>query len=300
MKVSDNCLFCESKILTANKNVPIFFNEKFFSWNKCKSCGLIFLLPALTNDDKLKVYAQINYHQKYYFKYLEDYTPQLKIIKGFSQRKFLDFGCGDAGLISFLQKNGYEVSGVEYDKHLVEKLSEQFKEINFFQLEDFWETTNKYDFIHLGDVLEHLSDPINLIEKLKEKLRPDGLFFIEGPLECNPNLGYYFREFTFFIKKIKNKELLRVNEPYHITYATTKNQQLFLKKLQLQQIVYKIGETGWPYIDTFKEVTSPWLFLQYLIAKTSIFLSFFIPKWGNRFTYIGKLKTSFREKNINI
>jgi len=65
---------------------------------------------------------------------------------------------------------------------------------------------------------------------------------------------------------------------------------LFFERLQLEKIYFKITEAGWPYIDTVKEIQSPWLFVQYLVAKISILCSAVIPQFGNRFRYIGKPK----------
>lgn len=289
MSVANNCLFCESNKIIVTQQLGIHFNNKIFTWNKCKNCGLLFLLPHLSNSDKEIMY-QYNYHETYYFKYTEDYRKQLQIIESLKKGTFLDFGCGDAGLISFLQKNNYTVTGVEYDEKLLEILTSKFEGINFIQESNFWKTTATFDIIHMGDVLEHVSNPKELMNQLKKRLNPGGVFFIEGPLECNPCLGYYCRKGTYFIRNILNRESLRVKYPYHITYSNARNQQLFFNQLQFEKINFKVGEKGWPYIDQLAEVKSPWLFLQYLVSKCSAFISSFISGWGNRFMYIGKNK----------
>lgn len=43
----------------------------------------------------------------------------------------------------------------------------------------------RFDAIHLGDVLEHLPHPASLLRELEPL---GGVFFIEGPLENNPSL----------------------------------------------------------------------------------------------------------------
>jgi 2-polyprenyl-3-methyl-5-hydroxy-6-metoxy-1,4-benzoquinol methylase len=215
MSLQNNCLYCNSEKITPGKELPIYFNEKEFTWNRCKNCGLLFLLPPLSDDDKKKMYNS-GYHETYYFNYTEDYSRQLELIKLYQKKTFLDYGCGDAGLLKFLQTNSYVVTGVEYDINLVEKLASKFRDIDFIVEKEFWGTTEKYDIIHLGDVLEHVSNPIKLIEQLKTRLNPGGIFFIEGPLEGNPCFAYYFRKCTYFIRYIFNKESLRVKYPYHI------------------------------------------------------------------------------------
>lgn len=289
MSVSINCLFCNSNKTGATKQLPIYFNSNTFTWNKCDNCKLLFLLPPLSESDKEAMY-KLSYHTTYYFNYNERYFKQLEIIKPFEKISFLDFGCGDAGLISFLQKNNFEVTGVEYHKDLIDILTSKFNKINFIQESRFWKTSATYDIIHLGDVLEHVSNPAELMNRLKKYLKPGGLFFVEGPLECNPSLGYYFRKCTYFFRNSINRESLRVKIPYHITFSNANNQQFFFDAQQLEKIIFKVQEAGWPYIDKIAEIKSPWLLLQYVVSKVSIFFSSFLSGWGNRFTYIGKLK----------
>ncbi len=289
MNLSINCLFCNSNKTVATKQLPIYFNSKTFIWNKCENCKLLFLFPHLSDSDKEAMY-KLSYHTTYYFNYNERYYKQLEIIKSFEKISFLDFGCGDAGLLFFLLKSNYEVTGVEYDNALIEILTSKFNKINFIQECLFWETSATYDIIHLGDVLEHLSNPADLMNRLKKYLKPDGLFFVEGPLECNPSFGYYFRKSTYFFRNIINRESLRVKIPYHITYSNANNQQLFFDGQHLEKIIFKVEEAGWPYIDKMVEIKSPWLLLQYFVSKISIFFSFFFSCWGNRFIYIGKQK----------
>lgn len=284
--VTPNCLFCNNRVAVTNR-LPVLFNKKIFSWLACSNCKLLFLWPALTVPDKELLY-NIEYHRKYYFNYTEKYDSQLRTLLDYGKKTVLDFGCGDAGLLAFLYKNNFIVTGVEFNEVLVEKLRENFDGINFIQEKLFWSNTETFDVIHLGDVLEHTSEPFELMQKLSEKLSPGGIFFIEGPMECNPCLAYYFRLLTYALKKRLYKESVRVKLPYHITYTNAYNQQLLFKKLHLNQLEFKVLEAGWPYVDKIKEVNSPWTFLQYLISGTSIFISSFIKGWGNRFVYVGK------------
>jgi hypothetical protein len=139
-------------------------------------------------------------------------------------------------------------------------------------------------------VLEHVSNPVELLQSLQTKLNPGGLFFIEGPLECNPSLAYYFRRCTYWLRSMWNKESTRVKVPYHVSFSNYANQQQLFERLHWEKVFFSITESGWPYVDTLKQVKSPWLFVQYIIAGCSILSSALVPNWGNRFTYIGRPK----------
>ncbi len=286
--MSKTCPFCASENITVTAIPVIYFNDRTFHWYKCSNCALIFILPFLTNDDLKRLYSP-RYHEEFYFKYSEHYTAQLNLIKKYPGKKVLDYGCGDAGFLDQLNKIGYQTYGVEYDPELVNKLANKFSGSSFFSTDAFWkEAGSTYDIIHLSDVLEHMNEPAKLIERLKEKLSGNGLFFIEGPLETNPNLACFFRMFTTAVKKMVNEDSTRVKEPYHVSFSNAANQKLLFKNAGLELIYFKTWEHGWPYIDSFREIRSSWLLVQWMIVKISILLSSLIPTWGNRFYYIGR------------
>ena len=286
--MSNYCSFCTGRHII-KKDIPvIYYKGRKFSWHKCIDCKLIFILPFLSADDFDKLYG-ISYHQKYYFDYTVNYNKQINLLQGYNKNTFLDYGCGDAGLLSKLHTKGYQVTGVEYDPLLVKELNTIFPLINIQTADDFEkQEVTKYDVIHLGDVLEHMNDPSALIRRLTGYLKDDGIFFIEGPLEKNPNLAFFFRKITTRIKKNLNLEKIRVKEPYHVTFSNACNQQLLFENAGLKKIYFKVWEHGFPYIDKKKDIRSVWTFLQWLIVKTSISVSQIVPGWGNRFSYIGK------------
>jgi SAM-dependent methyltransferase len=110
-----NCLFCSSTAISPVNRLPVCFNARQFGWNQCRHCGLIFLWPGLSDEDKNNMYDPVSYHGNYYFNYTEDYTSQLKLAAPYNKKTLLDYGCGDAGLASFFQQHGYAVSAVEYN-----------------------------------------------------------------------------------------------------------------------------------------------------------------------------------------
>ena len=95
-------------------------------------------------------------------------------------------------------------------------------------------------------MLEHLSNPYKTMENLIKCLSKDGLIIIEGPVEENYNIIYYFSKLIGFFKqffKIKNDFT-----PYHITRTNHYSQKLFFKRFKNLKITSYISfETGWPY-----------------------------------------------------
>ena len=44
-----------------------------------------------------------------------------------------------------------------------------------------YETSKKYDVIVMGDVLEHVSEPVRALEKAYDMLAPDGILWLSTP-----------------------------------------------------------------------------------------------------------------------
>lgn len=282
------CLFCGSGKSRKSDYAAISFNGRQFNYRECCSCKLNFNVPLLNADDYASMYAG-DYHDEFYFKNTVDYSRQLAILKEQPAIKtILDFGCGDAGLLNLLQKNGYSCTGVEHSPVLVEKLKSQYPDISFHTVESFSSLDQRFDCIHLGDVLEHMTAPRDTMNRLTAKLDEAGYIFLEGPLEHNASLAYYFRRMTaMLISKIKPGRVL-YNKPYHTFLANRSNQLAFLESFGLKKVTLEITEQAWPFPATLKQVHSLTGLVQFIVAQVSLLVSSIIPGWGNRICYLGK------------
>jgi SAM-dependent methyltransferase len=67
----------------------------------------------------------------------------------------------------------------------------EFREMNILNYSD----PEKFDFITVGEVIEHLEDPLQLLVKIREMLAPNGRGFISAPTN-SPTIDhiYLFRE----------------------------------------------------------------------------------------------------------
>lgn len=99
----------------------------------------------------------------------------------------LDVGCwiGNMGA-HLIKEKKCTVDGVDFKKDVLEKAkSRGYRktfQINFNNDEvDFDQIDEKYDFIIFADVLEHLTNPQNVLEHLKNKLKTNGKIVISLP-----------------------------------------------------------------------------------------------------------------------
>jgi 2-polyprenyl-3-methyl-5-hydroxy-6-metoxy-1,4-benzoquinol methylase len=80
------------------------------------------------------------------------------------------------------------------------------------------------DVVHVGDVIEHLTQLDTQFPEIPGLIKPGGLLLAQGPLENNASL------FTFALSSARKLRPARRTEmaPYHVLLATSQGQRDFL------------------------------------------------------------------------
>lgn len=103
-------------------------------------------------------------------------------------RRLLDVGCGAGGLSSQLKEKGVEVVGVEKSEKLYFLAKEKLNAVILGDIENLELNYPEgyFDCIMYADILEHLTEPLNILEKHKIYLQKDGCV-----IASVPNVRYY-------------------------------------------------------------------------------------------------------------
>jgi 2-polyprenyl-3-methyl-5-hydroxy-6-metoxy-1,4-benzoquinol methylase len=176
-----------------NKDLEIF---------ECCGCGLVFLSEYKHIDDKF--YENSKMHKEFNFQIwrnqtLEDDNRRFEFIRNtITNKKVLDFGSGNGGFLLNAKSVTKEIAGVELDDAV--KSFYQKDEIKLYK--DLDKITDKYDVITSFHVIEHLKNPIEILEKLKVILNTNGKIIIEVPNANDALLTIYeseaFSHFTYW------------------------------------------------------------------------------------------------------
>lgn len=96
--------------------------------------------------------------------------------------KLLDVGCGSGFFLNEMRDLGWEVMGVEPDNRAVE-IARGFYGLPVMagNLHDCKFPDNEFDLITLSHVIEHVLDPIALLEECKRVVKPGGRVLITCP-----------------------------------------------------------------------------------------------------------------------
>jgi len=165
----------------------------------CEVCGLGFADEDSNNLEKIiKKYYQDTFwdhHQKRKVGKIHSYLSEalgIRYDNPFSYwLYFKDFispqaligeiGSGAGNTLVFLERNGYDVVGVEPDSYFVESANSRLKRGKIIEGFDSMLPGEGYDAIIAIHVLEHLIDPIGFLKQSIKKLKQTGIIFLEVP-----------------------------------------------------------------------------------------------------------------------
>lgn len=194
------CNLCKSKdfkkrngTVRDNKNLEIF---------ECTNCGLVFLSENNHIDENF--YENSNMHQSFdFYKWrnetLVDDTRRFEFLKSsLINKKVLDFGSGNGGFLKLTKNISKEVLGVELEKAIIPFYKEE--DIPFENNLD--NINEKFDIITSFHVIEHIKEPLKILDKLKNLLKDNGRLIIEVPNANDALLTIYeneaFSNFTYW------------------------------------------------------------------------------------------------------
>jgi len=241
------CVFCGLETLVESKFVRPNLWKVIRKYWYCNFCRGFTLLPSLNNQDMDDLYE--NYYNETpvdatYKVIKKKFTDLEKYFGSLEQSKVvLDFGCGVDGYLTALG-NEYQirVDGFEVSAKTIQILQEVFPGNSFYDKNAFEKSRETYDLIILSDVLEHLSNPRELLISLQSRLRPGGHIWIQQPLENNLTIFTFALKFWALLSKSGVSEI----PPYHVSLASRRSILRLIRSTDYAVVKYRVRETLWP------------------------------------------------------
>ena len=235
-----SCPLCNS---TDHRSFPIYYKlkEKSFNAKQCKNCDFVFLDPRPSPED-----LKLMYSDEYFLHDGADFGahsptdyetaairgsvkfPEILgwIMKFKGTGKFFEIGCGMGYFLDYARKHGYDVEGIEYSALGTKMCAEKFG-LNVHQssFEEYDVKPEMCDVVFMGDVLEHLITPLEMLQKANKMLKPEGVVAVEVPSMFNSIVGRGAIT-AYRILGTKKKMLM---PPYHVNEFTPKTLRAMLK-----------------------------------------------------------------------
>lgn len=268
------CILCGSKDMSyfSEKNNRIFF--------KCKECQLVFIYP----QPDLKILISDFYSKK--SGYHSNLCKDLNAIKKYNKRfikiidrlvklklqgNLLDVGCSNGEFLFLAEKEGFKTFGVEVNKATAGIAINNGLEVFNGTLEEAAFEDDYFSAIHLGDIIEHVTDPAGLLKECKRILKKGGIIAIS-----TPNMDCFWARAGEFICRLFKFPWSILRPPYHLFLFSESNLKKFICGLN-----FKILEIKYYSCSLRHELGGTGLLKEFLKSKSAEDLFYTILVFSN-------------------
>ena len=265
------------------------YRGKEFPYVACGGCRSLYCRPMPDAEDLASMYGA-NYGTSSRPEAIEDpREPQwvLEWLDRLPAGTLVDYGCGAGDLLAAAAAHGWSALGIELSPEVVEATSRKTG-LPVATNEDALEKGAAADVLHLGDVLEHLTDIDRELPRILSLLKPGGLLLAQGPLEANGNLFTWTMRMSRAWKRGAPIEM----PPYHVLLATVEGQWALFRRFGLTAVQTKVTEVSWPApsrlsLEDLARPREAALFTLRLLSRALSRVR--SDRWGNRYRYAGRL-----------
>ncbi|HEX3248793.1 MAG TPA: methyltransferase domain-containing protein [Pyrinomonadaceae bacterium] len=210
--------FHEAGLRICERPIPTYYGDEI-----CYVNGTVYAFNCIRSAMKYRMHkAKLSYEPKYdldgaqyTYKRSDPYSSHSRIIEWVDQerpQRVLEVGTATGYLTSEMVKRGCEVTGIEQDPEMA-KIAEQYcKKMVVGDVESLdVSELGTYDAIILGDVVEHLRNPREFLQKTGKLLNKNGKILISLPNVANiwVRLNLLFGRFNYSRVGILDESHLR-------------------------------------------------------------------------------------------
>lgn len=192
------CPICGSSSVRQKPFTYIFHGSELRG-RSCVRCGIIFLHPQPTAEELKQLYSAEYFeggdfrcgHEEGYsdpatLEKMADPGLLIEIKAMTTGRRFLEIGCAGGAFLNAAQKHGFLAQGVELSEDACRFAKETFGlQVFAGELADARFPDGSFDVIFMGDVIEHLPDPIATLREINRVLDKKGILVMALPSQTN-------------------------------------------------------------------------------------------------------------------
>lgn len=158
---------CASEIAEIRSNVRMFRDERFAVW-RCRGCGSLHCGNEVDLEHYYRYYPFGEHELDFWARTsYRAYLNRLRTCGLTSEHRVLDYGCGPGLLLKFLQSAGIN-EAYGYDAHVPKYADPSVLD-------------QRFDWIIAQDLIEHVDDPAQAMQRFASLLPPGGMLCIGTP-----------------------------------------------------------------------------------------------------------------------
>jgi 2-polyprenyl-3-methyl-5-hydroxy-6-metoxy-1,4-benzoquinol methylase len=109
----------------------------------------------------------------------------------------LDVGCGEGWALAYFREQNWQVLGLDYGHYGLERFHPELRENLrtgdlYEQLRVLWTEGHRFDLLWMDNVLEHVTDPKELLRLCRALVAPHGVLMVEVPNDFSVLQEYLF------------------------------------------------------------------------------------------------------------
>lgn len=183
--LSKSCSFCGSGDFIHHSKAT-YWTIVELNFTECRNCGLIFANPMpsvntiIRGNDALNVVMKSRGTVSQY-KGGKEFSFYLKKIK--PSGILLDVGCAEGFFLKGVEDHSdWKAEGVDLLKSAVDFANEKLNLNTYFgTLESLKDCKEKYDFVRMNNIIEHVQNPVVFLNKTNEIMKSGGLVLCSTP-----------------------------------------------------------------------------------------------------------------------
>jgi 2-polyprenyl-3-methyl-5-hydroxy-6-metoxy-1,4-benzoquinol methylase len=243
-----NCNDCNALYLNNRptaKTIGLAYSRYY---THAQSFGFIKKFKEIVGNEINSIRLNINLRPRLYlpkiFRFiLNPLTTRVRSPLGFGLKELshptlngtlIDVGCGDGKMVRIASLMGWDAHGLEIDPSAVEKAKKQGLKIFEGSYHDLKKIKIQFDRVLCSHVLEHVHDPLDMLNCIKDALKPGGILILSLP-NSTSKIREYFGE-----------NWRGLEAPRHLSIPSAK----FLKKhlITMGFKVYQHQDSSYPTI----------------------------------------------------
>lgn len=182
----------------------------------CADCDHFFVSPVPDDEALRQLYTAEAGYMAHEDGGEREFSPKfarrLEHIRGLRQGgRILDVGCAAGDFLILASRAGFEVQGVEMNPDTAALARAAGIPVEIGALEEAPLREGSFDIVHLGDVIEHVSDPASLVRQARRMLAPGGLLVV-----TTPNHDAFFPRATYALYRWLRVPWSHPTPPFHL------------------------------------------------------------------------------------
>lgn len=179
------CYFCSGKTFE-HHSTATYWKEFDLNFVECNDCGLIFTNPMPSIDIVIEGNRALNIHhvsRGTFSKYRAGKELALYLNSIKKKGLMLDVGCAEGfSLLAVEENSDWKAEGIDIIESVVEFASKRFGvKIHLGTLETLNNAVEKYDFIQMINVIEHVQHPLKFLHNAHKLLKRGGIVYCSTP-----------------------------------------------------------------------------------------------------------------------